>query len=81
MPTTDSAPHWSMIDVAGHPCECFDPPGAAPGIAMIYLHGVRERTLQQSTGLREAIEIFGPDWLSQGLDAPVPPTPAEPLDA
>jgi len=59
MPTTDSVPHWSMIDVAGHPCECFDPPGAAPGIAAIYLHGVRERTLQQSIGLREAIETAG----------------------
>ena len=59
MPTTDSAPHWSMIDIGGHPCECFDPPGAAPGIAAIYLHGVRERTLQQSTGLREAIETAG----------------------
>ena len=59
MPITDRDPHWSMIDIAGHPCECFDPPGAAPGIAMIYLHGVRERTLQQSTGLREAIETAG----------------------
>jgi len=59
MPTTDSASHWSMIDIGGHPCECFDPPGAAPGIAAIYLHGVRERTLQQSTGLREAIETAG----------------------
>ena len=59
MPTPDSAPHWSMIDVAGHPCECFDPPGAAPGIAVIYLHGVRERMLRESNGLREAIETAG----------------------
>jgi S-formylglutathione hydrolase FrmB len=59
MPSSDTDPHWSTIDIAGHPCECFDPPGAAPGIAVIYLHGVRERTLRQSSGLREAIETAG----------------------
>jgi hypothetical protein len=59
MPTTETDPHWSMIEVAGHPCECFDPPGAAPGIAAIYLHGVRERRLRESTGLRNAIETAG----------------------
>ena len=58
MPSTPDD-HWSMIDVAGHACECFDPPGAAPDVAVIYLHGVRERRLQDSTGLRNAIETAG----------------------
>ena len=51
--------HWSEIEVGGHPCECFDPPGAAPGMALVYLHGVRERRLRESRGLREAIETAG----------------------
>ena len=58
MPSPDD-PHWSMIDVAGHSCECYDPPGAAPGMAVISLHGVRERSLQDSAGLRNAIEGAG----------------------
>ncbi len=51
-----SRPHWTWIQVDGHRCELFDPPGAVPGRVLIYLHGVRERTLQESTGLRTAIE-------------------------
>ena len=54
-----SDPFWSTIEVGGHPCECFDPPGAAPGVAIVYLHGVRERRLRESTGLREAIQAAG----------------------
>jgi len=59
MTTPGSDGGWSTIDVGGHPCECFDPPGAAPGAAIIYLHGVRERRLAESRGLREAIETAG----------------------
>jgi len=61
MPPDATTPHpaWSTIDVGGHACECFDPPGAAPGMAMIYLHGVRERRLQDAAGLREAVESAG----------------------
>lgn len=56
--TASSAPHphWSMIDVAGHACELYSPPAPAPGKAVIYLHGVRERMLQDLAGLRDAIE-------------------------
>jgi len=56
VPPLPDRPHWSWIDVAGHPCELFDPPGAVPGRAVIYLHGVRERGLRESTGLRSALE-------------------------
>ena len=49
-------PHWSLITVADHACELFEPPGAEPGRAAIYLHGVHESWLQESTGLRDAIE-------------------------
>lgn len=49
-------PHWSRIDVAGHACELYEPPSPLPDRAVIYLHGVKERTLVESTGLRDAIE-------------------------
>ena len=49
-------PHWSLITVADHACELFEPPGAEPGRAAIYLHGVHESWLQDSAGLRDAIE-------------------------
>ena len=52
-------PHWSTITVAGHLCELFEPPGAIPGRALIYLHGVNERWLQESPRLRDAIEVAG----------------------
>lgn len=45
-----------MIDVAGHDCELHTPSSPAPGKAVIYLHGVRERRLQDLAGLRDAIE-------------------------
>jgi S-formylglutathione hydrolase len=52
-------PHWSLITVADHACELFEPPGAEPGRAAIYLHGVHESWLQESAGLRDAIEAAG----------------------
>ena len=53
-------PHWSTITVAGHACELFEPPGAEPGRAAIYLHGVHESWLQESAGLCDAIEAADP---------------------
>ena len=47
---------WSTIEVAGHACELYEPADPLPGRAVIYLHGVRERTLRESAGLRRAIE-------------------------
>lgn len=45
-----------MIELAGHACELFSPPEARPGVACIYLHGVRCRWLQDIHGLRDSIE-------------------------
>ena len=33
---------WSAVEVAGHPCDLYEPPRRDPrGFAVIYLHGVR----------------------------------------
>lgn len=47
---------WFVADLAGHPCEFHAPSDPLPGRAAVYLHGVRERWLQELPGLREAIE-------------------------
>lgn len=44
-----------MVEVAGHPCEWFEPPDALPGRAVIYLHGVRERFLREAPALLAAL--------------------------
>ncbi|MFM7035701.1 MAG: alpha/beta hydrolase-fold protein [Planctomycetia bacterium] len=49
-------PHWTTISLAGHACELFSPPNPTPDKGVIYLHGVRERRLQDLAGLRDAIE-------------------------
>ena len=73
-----SRPQWSVIDVAGHACEVFTPSEPAPGKAVIYLHGVRERWLRESTVLRDAIEaaslpVIAPrTGRSWWLDRPMP---------
>lgn len=48
--------NWTTFTLAGHECELFSPPRPAAGKAVIYLHGVRERSLQDLVGLRDAIE-------------------------
>jgi S-formylglutathione hydrolase FrmB len=55
-PLPPPRPGWLVIDVAGHPCEIFVPAEPLPGRAVIYLHGVRERWLQEISGLRDLIE-------------------------
>jgi hypothetical protein len=52
-------PHWSTITVAGHACELYEPPRPLPSRAVIYLHDVTEQPLQESAGLRDAIEAAG----------------------
>jgi S-formylglutathione hydrolase FrmB len=47
---------WHIADVDGHPCEIHSPTDAVPGRALIYLHGVRERWLQEIPGLRDLVE-------------------------
>ena len=49
-------PGWSIATVAGHACELHTPPEPLPGRAAIYLHGVRERWLQDLPRLRDLIE-------------------------
>ncbi len=49
-------PHWSVVEVAGHPCEVHAPPDALPGRAIIYLHGLRERWLQEEPAMCGLVE-------------------------
>ncbi len=51
-------PGWLVADVAGHACEIHAPANPLPGRALIYLHGVRERWLQELPTLRDLIEQF-----------------------
>jgi hypothetical protein len=60
-----SRPHWSTISLAGHACELYEPPRPLPGRGLVYLHGVKERTLLESTGLRDAIEALRADETSR----------------
>jgi len=52
-------PGWLVADIAGHPCEIHTPAAALPGRAAIYLHGVRERWLQELPVLRDLLEQAG----------------------
>jgi pimeloyl-ACP methyl ester carboxylesterase len=80
-------PHWSIITVGGHACELYEPPQPRPGRAVIYLHGVRERWLQELPALRDLIEAAGLPaiaprsgrswWLDKRLPAFDPETTAE----
>jgi S-formylglutathione hydrolase FrmB len=56
MSTPPPRPHWSTITVAGHACELHAPADPVPGRAVIYLHGIDERWLQESTVVRDLIE-------------------------
>lgn len=47
---------WSIEEVDGHACEIYTPREPDPGRALVYLHGVRERWLQEIPGLRDRIE-------------------------
>ena len=49
-------PHWSTIEVGGRACEIHAPSDPRPGRALIYLHGVRERWLQEMPALRDLVE-------------------------
>jgi S-formylglutathione hydrolase FrmB len=52
-------PHWSLIEVSGHPSELYEPPQVTRSQAVIYLHGVDEQPLVDSPGLRDVIEAAG----------------------
>lgn len=55
-PPPPSRPGWLVADVAGHPCEIHAPADPPPGRALVYLHGVRERWLQEMPVLCELVE-------------------------
>jgi pimeloyl-ACP methyl ester carboxylesterase len=55
-PFPPSRPGWLVAKVAGHPCEIHAPADPLPGRAVVYLHGVRERWLQELPVLRDLIE-------------------------
>ena len=55
-PLPPSRPSWLVADVAGHACEIHAPSDPLPGRAVIYLHGVRERWLQEMPVLRDLVE-------------------------
>lgn len=52
-------PGWSMIDVAGTPCEIHEPASALPGMAAILLGDLRGLPTAQETALRRRIEAAG----------------------
>lgn len=54
MPTP--RPSWSVIDVGGHPCEIHSPVDPLPGRAIVYLHDLRERWLQDAPALTALVE-------------------------
>ncbi len=54
--SSPARPHWSLVTVAGHPCEVYTPPAAAPGRAVVYLHDLRGRPPSHFDGLRAALE-------------------------
>jgi len=55
-PPPAARPAWLVTDLAGHPCEIHAPARPLPGRAAVYLHGVRERWLQEQPALRDLIE-------------------------
>ena len=48
--------HWSVVDVAGWPCEVYSPVEPVPGRAVVHLHDLDCRPLGETPGLREAVE-------------------------
>jgi S-formylglutathione hydrolase FrmB len=55
-PAPPPRPGWLVADVAGHACEIHAPANPLPGRAAIYLHGVRERWLQELPAVRDRFE-------------------------
>lgn len=49
---------WLLADVAGHACEIHAPADPLPGRAVVYLHDLRQRWLQDSPTFRDACEAL-----------------------
>jgi len=51
---------WSEFDLAGHPCEMFEPANPrADGLTLIYLHGVRLQRLRDKPAFNAAFAEHG----------------------
>jgi len=48
--------HWSVIEVRGHPCEMHAPPDPVAGRAVIFLHDLAGRWLQDTPALVRLVE-------------------------
>lgn len=61
IPNPSPLPHpwWSVVTVAGRPCEMFAPPDAVPGRALVFLHDLKGQPLSQSAAIRSAVEAAG----------------------
>src|SRR5262245_21580348 len=47
-PIRPMQPHWTQVEVAGKKVDLFDPPGARPRFAVLYLHGGGLETLMDN---------------------------------
>lgn len=54
--TAPNGSRWSTITLDGHACELHEPPGAAAGRALVYLHDLRGEPLREGGPLRTLIE-------------------------
>lgn len=68
MPLPPSAGRWERVELAGHPCDVYEPPERNPhGYAVIYLHGVRLALLSEN-------ETFTREFAEHGLPVLAPIT-------
>lgn len=59
---------WSVVEVAGHPCELFEPPQPSPhGYVVMYLHGVHLANLSENA-------VYSRLFAEQGLRVMAPRT-------
>jgi S-formylglutathione hydrolase FrmB len=71
---TQSSGNWSVVDVAGHVADVYEPPRPSPhGYAVIYLHGIHQNRLTDKPafehefarhGLRVVCPRTGRSWWS-----------------
>lgn len=64
----ESLGSWSTIEIAGHPCDVYEPPARDErGFAVIYLHGVRVARLSEN-------EVFTAEFAGHRLPVIAPIT-------
>ncbi|HEX3727457.1 MAG TPA: alpha/beta hydrolase-fold protein, partial [Pirellulales bacterium] len=63
---TQTLGNWSLVQIAGHDCEIYEPPSSNPhGYAVIYLHGVHQNRLHDKAEFvaqfdRHALRVICP---------------------